>query len=294
MLLVAVVLAQAAGEALAHERIVVTLGDGAAGVFDAREQSAATQRIVADHVLALAELLVEQVQRVGCSGGLSLPLLEAGDDFFDGVELLDCALETLREIGDGGAELVGLFDLRIEHAALLQRLAKAAQRVSEGFQLRHAILREVTQHAQQRPESGRDDRPALMQAERLIFQPAGGDEAIEKLPGALPGIAQSRALILGEQRQWMPRDDFLDDLSRLPLREPARLARFLDQPVRAVHIHRRRGPGQRAEEIRRDAAAESGAERFGEACVAAHHGETSRRGNPAISATRHGRSSPRV
>jgi hypothetical protein len=117
----------------------------------------------------------------------------------DRVKLLNRTLQTLREVGDGRAELVGLLDLRIEHATLLQRLAKATQRVREGLELRHAIFREVTKHAHEWPQPRRDDRPALMQPKRLILQPARSDEAVEKLPRPLPRIPQCRSLILCQQ-----------------------------------------------------------------------------------------------
>jgi hypothetical protein len=269
---IAVVLAQAFGEALAHERIVMALGDGAAGLFDAHEQAATAEGIVADHVLALAELFVEEAQGIRGGGALPLPLLEAGDDFFHGMELLDGAFETLREVGYSGAELIRLLEHGIEHAALLQRLAEAAEGVGEGFQLGHAIFGEVAQHAQEGAQAGGDDGPALMQAEGLVFQPACGNEAIEKLAGALACIAQGRTFVLGQQGQGMPGDDFADDLVGFTLRKTACFTGFLYQAICAVHIHRRRGPGERAEKIRRHAAAESGAERFRKHSVCASWG----------------------
>ena len=92
--LVAIVLAQAEREFLAQQRFLGAFGDPGAGRLDARQQATAAQGVVADHVFAAAELVVEQVQGVGRRIALALALLEARDELFHRVQLLDRALSV--------------------------------------------------------------------------------------------------------------------------------------------------------------------------------------------------------
>lgn len=56
---------EAFGETLAAEGVVAGVGDHAAGGLETGEKPAAAEDIVADHVLALAEFGVEELEGFG-------------------------------------------------------------------------------------------------------------------------------------------------------------------------------------------------------------------------------------
>ena len=239
------------GEALLDERIIAAIGDLRAQHLESGQQAVSTERIVANHVLARAELGVEQAQGFRGRIAETLAAVEERDEFLDAVELDDGAFQAGVDVGDGGAEGVRFLNARIQNAGAFEGFANAADGIGEGFQLGDFILREFAQEAEQWPESGGNERPAFVQAELLVFQPFGIAEAVENLAGALAGIAQGGAFVIVEHDVRMGGEDFADQGDGLRVGNPPGLARDIGQALRAIDIDRRRRPGERPEKIPR-------------------------------------------
>ena len=150
--------------------------------------------------------------------------------------------------------------VRIEDAGAFERFADAAHGVGEGFQLRDLILRQLAQEAEHGAQAGGNERPPFVKAELLILQPRGVAEAVEKLAGALARIAEGGAFILAEDDIGVALQHLADQRDGLRMRQSPGVTGDVRQPVRAIHIDRGGGAGQRAEKIPGDRAEEFFAE----------------------------------
>ena len=243
---------EALRQALFDERVVAPVGDGGAQDLQPGKQAVSTKSIVANHVLARAELGVKEPQGFRRRGAEALAAVEERNEFFHAVELDDRAFEAGVAIGDSTADFVGFLQARVEDVRALEGFANAADGVGEGFEFGDFVLGEFAQQAEQRTEAGRNERPAFVQAELLVLEPARIAEAVEKLAGALAGVAEGCALVVGEHDVRVGGEDFPDQRDRLGMGYPPGLTRDVGEAFRAIDVNRRRWPGQRTEKVPRD------------------------------------------
>ena len=216
------------------------------------QEAVSTKGIVANHVLARAELGVEQPQGFRRRVAEALAAVEERDQFLHAVKLDDRTFKAGIAIGDGAADFVRLLQARVKDVRAFEGFANAADGVGEGLELGDFIFGEFAQQPEQRAEAGRNKRPAFVQAELLVFEPAGIAEAVEKLASALAGVAEGRALVVVEHDVRVGGEDFPDQGDGLGVENPPGLARDVGQAFRAIDVNRRRWPGQRTEKIPRD------------------------------------------
>ncbi len=251
---------QPVGQVLHDQQVLGRVAHPGAGPLQARQQAAAAQDVVADHVLALVELVVEQPQRLRPRFGLALTPLKAVHQLFDAVQLGDRVLHALQQVLQARTQVLGAEHVRIQRVLLLERGADAAQRVGEALQLRDFVLGQVVQGAQQRPQRGRDDHPALVQAHRLVLNPARREHLVKQFRGAGAQILQAAAFVIRQRDLGVLRQHLAQDRQRLRLRQPPGFARLAHQPVRRVDVNRRRRPHQRPEKLHRHAGKQTLAE----------------------------------
>jgi hypothetical protein len=176
-------------------------------------------------------------------------LFEDGDEFFDGVELFDGVFEALIEIGDGGAHVVAGAIEGVEDAFAGERVADAAEGIGEGAEFGGVVLCEVAEEAEERAEAWGDEGPAVLEAEGLFFEPAGGEHAVEEDGGALADVAEGGSFVVAEDDVRVLGDDFADDGDGVAVGEACGFTGFGDEAVGAIDVDGSGRPRQRSEEF---------------------------------------------